>query len=76
LGRQPRTWADIWLQDAGRLPATVYRAVRSLSRNYGSVWMRQYVHRLSDLWTSLTFHPARPQPEEEQHQLPPLENVP
>jgi hypothetical protein len=69
--------ADEFSQDAGHHQATVYKAARSLSRSYGSAWMRQYVLLLPTMYTiNLTHFPAGQKPEEEQHQLPPLENVP
>jgi hypothetical protein len=69
--------ADHLSQDAGHHQATVYKAARSLSRSYGSAWMRQYVLLLPTMYTiNLTHFPAGQKPEEEQHQLPPLENVP
>jgi hypothetical protein len=71
-----KSGADSFPQDAGRPQATVCKAARSLSRSYGSAWMRQYVLRLPHHSISLTRPPARQEPEEEQHQLPPLENVP
>lgn len=69
----PQSWV------AGHLQDTVYRVVRSLNRSFASAWMHQYVYfcqAMSCAKHCTDLAPARHQPEEEQHQLPLVEDVP
>jgi hypothetical protein len=63
-------------QAAGHRRDTAYKAAQHWNRSCGSAWISRYVLTAHHTPSIGSHHAARQGPEEEHHQLPPVENVP